>query len=257
MAKEKIRIDGIESLINELGGNENEFVKLAINASYFFDNKLVNQRNNDILDAIKKNEALPARISIGKGNYNNTLPEKGDKCDFKINGEPIIIKNDNGEEKRENILIKIDKDNNEEVRRYINKETGYTIAQGRKNSIFQNYNISHIWGNAFDPRYFTSLWNIVFIPSWANSLMDKPSCPIGSLESKMKNTYKTICKKMYFENKEMKDWLKNISLENLANEDLEEADIVKGTYKIHIIKGKENKKRVSFEREDTFKEIEI
>jgi len=92
--------------------------------------------------------------------------------------------------------VDIDMDGNRAVRELITKETGVTVAQG-KDSILQNTIISHVWGRAYDPRYFTSLWNIVLIPAWANSLMDKEDAPKGTLASKMRATYMTICTQLY------------------------------------------------------------
>ena len=70
---------------------------------------------------------------------------------------------------------------------------------GGEDSIFQNYIISHIWGRAFDPRYFTSLWNVVIIPAWANPLMDKIQPEEGSPASILQSTFMAICHKLYFE----------------------------------------------------------
>lgn len=93
--------------------------------------------------------------------------------------------------------IIIDNDGNAEVRSLINKKTGYLVSAGKEN-IFQNYRISHVWGRAFDPRYFTNLWNIVIVPSWANDLLDKPNAINGSLESRLQSTIMKICKLLYF-----------------------------------------------------------
>jgi hypothetical protein len=38
---------------------------------------------------------------------------------------------------------------------------------------YQNYIISHVWGLASHPLFFSSLWNIVLIPAHFNYLMDK------------------------------------------------------------------------------------
>lgn len=90
----------------------------------------------------------------------------------------------------------LDEDNNTLVRALINKKTGYKISGGA-GSQFKNYNISHIWGEAYDPRCFTNLWNIVIVPAWANSLLDKNSDDEDSIEYKLKETFKKICVKLY------------------------------------------------------------
>ena len=96
-----------------------------------------------------------------------------------------------------NISIEKDADNNQNVRKIIKGYTGYTVGEG-KGSIFQNYIISHIWGHAYDPRYFTSLWNIVLIPAWANPLMDKVNPDQESVASMLQSTFQKICEELYF-----------------------------------------------------------
>lgn len=97
-----------------------------------------------------------------------------------------------------------DNDGNAKVRSLITTKTGYTVSAGKDN-IFQNYRISHVWGRAFDPRYFTNLWNIVIVPSWANDLLDKPNARQGTLESKLKSTIMKICEMLYFDEFSEKD----------------------------------------------------
>ena len=95
-----------------------------------------------------------------------------------------------------NIPVKLDGDGNKQVRDIIKEKTGYTISSGRK-CIFQNYIISHLWGKAYDPRYFTNFWNIVIVPAWANSLLDKESGDEDSIEFKLKDMFKKICVALY------------------------------------------------------------
>ena len=200
------KIDGIESIIKSLG-TEEAFIKLAVESSYFFDPDLVNARNCELSELIKMSictsselkgdlKRVPARKSDSDNNYKDI--EKSDSDDNYKDIEKIYTINTikDGKEITVEISVEIDKDGNKAVRELINDKTGYTIGQG-KDSIFQNYNLSHVWGKAYDPRYFTSLWNIVVIPSWANHLMDKEAPEQGSIASKMINTYKKICIKLY------------------------------------------------------------
>lgn len=41
--------------------------------------------------------------------------------------------------------------------------------------------ISHIWGQAFRPYLFTSLWNVVIVPAYLNDLLDKHADNAGIL----------------------------------------------------------------------------
>ena len=263
------KLDGMDILISEKGIND--FVRLAIAGSYFFDPELVKEANMELLEDFKnsieigkaietdtwkciasskdedirnfvenikgdidqekkdnlqkvnkfinnltkeqvkdtidgkdsqleqlntyRNELinglayLKARYTIdGKIVKNNKKLKKGDKAVYTIK-DPIS-------NKELKYRVHIDIDGNRFVRNLINEKTGIIVSQG-KNSILQNTIISHIWGRAYDPRYFTSLWNIVLIPAWANSLMDKEDAPEGTLASKMRATYMKICTELY------------------------------------------------------------
>ena len=175
------KIDGVRVLIEILG--EAKFIKLVIENSYFFDKKIVDDQRNDIFKKLGK-QPIPARktTKTQSGNPGVGVNTKIGNLDiYQINGC--------------NIPIVLDKDGNEQVRKLIKSKTGYTISEG--NCIFKNYIISHIWGKAYDPRYFTNFWNIVIVPAWANSLLDKNSDDKDSIEYKLKETFKKICVELY------------------------------------------------------------
>ena len=134
--------------------------------------------------------------------------------------------------------MEIDPNNNYYVCQLINNLTNLNLGSG-KNAIIQNTIISHVWGRAYDPRYFRSLWNIVLIPAWANSLMDKERAAEHTLASKMRATCMAICSILYrdaFENKKFWESFDLSESPSIANK----KDIVKGEYTINIIKGKQN-----------------
>ena len=174
------KIDGMESLLKILG--EDGFIKAVIENAYFFSPRLVHSRFEELSRLILDGKDVPARRSMQDNIY-------------RIEGERRFFV-DKGFE----CPVKLDKDGNAEVRRIINTTTGYTISQGKK-SIFQNYCISHIWGRAYDPRYFTSLWNLAIVPAWANSMMDKmvdeESDELKDLAAKLKSTVETVCWHLY------------------------------------------------------------
>ena len=175
------KIDGVRVLIDILG--EETFIKLVIENSYFFDKKIVDDQRNDIFKKLGK-QPIPARKTTKTQSGNPGVGENtkiGNLDIYQINGC--------------NIPVKLDGDGNEQVRKLIKSKTGYTISEG--NCIFKNYIISHIWGKAYDPRYFTNFWNIVIVPAWANSLLDKNSDDEDSIEYKLKETFKKICVKLY------------------------------------------------------------
>ena len=202
-------------------------------------NKLINllsneeyKENKEKLNKIKKEFSkkmcyLKARYTIDENiiGQKNKL-RKGDKAVYKFDDNYY--------------RVDIDVDGNRAVRELITKKTGITVAQG-KGSILQNTIISHIWGRAYDPRYFTSLWNIVLIPAWANSLMDKEDAPEGTLASKMRATYMKICSELY---KEVTFPSNPVNEEPYGNyltglpAIKNDGDIISGDYTFNIIKAK-------------------
>lgn len=176
------KIDGVRVLIDILG--EAKFIKSVIENSYFFDKKIVEDQRKDILNKLGK-QPIPARKTTKKQSGINGVGiniKIGNRDKYQINGC--------------NIPVELDGDGNKQVRDIIKEKTGYTISSGKK-CIFQNYIISHLWGKAYDPRYFTNFWNIVIVPAWANSLLDKESDDEDSIEYKLKEMFKKICVKLY------------------------------------------------------------
>lgn len=179
------KIDGFRVLVDKLG--EKEFIRLAVEESYFFSEDLVKARYNEIYKNLGK-KPLPARKTTKK---QKGIPGIGINIDKNSN----IYYQINGKE----IPVKLDPDGNQQVRKIIKEKTGYTLCEG-SSSIFRNYIISHIWGKAYDPIYFTSFWNIVLVPAWVNSLLDKNSTDQDSIEYKLKETFKKICVELYIKN---------------------------------------------------------
>ncbi|PJI23978.1 hypothetical protein CTM59_07365 [Prevotella intermedia] len=179
------KIDGFRVLVDRLG--EKEFIRLAVEESYFFSEDLVKARYNEIYKNLGK-KPLPARKTTKK---QKGIPGIGINIDKNSN----IYYQINGKE----IPVKLDPDGNQQVRKIIKEKTGYTLCEG-SSCIFRNYIISHIWGKAYDPIYFTSFWNIVLVPAWVNSLLDKNSTDQDSIEYKLKETFKKICVELYIKN---------------------------------------------------------
>lgn len=205
---DQYQIDGVSELIDLLGG-ANAFIKKAIENSYFFAPYIVASRAQTIEELYKANEPIPARWQ-GERVSGIRAQEGYNYCDIDTNG-------------------------NNKVRQVIEEITGYRVSSG-KTSIFTNYKISHIWGKAQNPRYFTNLWNLVLVPAWANDLLDKATATNGSIASKMLNTYKAICLKYY-----------NINSLNLINIGITDSqlaintkDVVKDIYTFKSIAGKKN-----------------
>ena len=216
------KIDGIVALANEIG--EDKFIKWAIEQSYFFDPIIVADRMNKLIkDLGNKTTPLPAR----KTTKNDKDAEEG-YSHSKMGGNIYYI------EGNIKIPVTLSKDGNDFVRSLISNETGFTVGAGKDN-IFQNYIISHLWGRAYDPRYYTNFWNIVLVPAWANSLLDKNG-EEGSLASKLKATFMAISKKLYMAKEVNWNGL-NMTEPQIPNKD----DVRKGDYSIKILCKKDNK----------------
>lgn len=215
------KIDGIVALANEIG--EDKFIKLAIEQSYFFAPDIVAERMNKLIVDLDKTTPLPAR----KTTKNDKDAEEG-YFHSEMGGNTYYI------EGNIKIPITLSKDGNDFVRSLISNETGFTVGAG-KNTIFQNYIISHLWGRAYDPRYYTNFWNIVLVPAWANSLLDKNG-EEGSLASKLKATFMAISKKLYMAKGVNWNGL-NMTEPQIPNNN----DVRKGDYSIKILCKKDNK----------------
>lgn len=221
------KIDGIVALANEIG--EDKFITWAIEQSYFFAPDIVAERMNKLIEDLEnKTTPLPAR----KTTKNDKDAEEG-YFHSEIDGNTYYIDGDI------KIPVTLSKDGNDFVRSLISNETGFTIGAGKDN-IFQNYIISHLWGRAYDPRYYTNFWNIVLVPAWANSLLDKNG-EEGSLASKLKATFMAISKKLYSKKLYMAKGVNwnglNMTEPKIPNKD----DVRKGDYSIKILCKKDNK----------------
>ena len=216
------KIDGIVALANEIG--EDKFITWAIEQSYFFAPDIVAERMNKLIEDLEnKTTPLPAR----KTTKNDKDAEEG-YSHSKMGGNIYYI------EGNIKIPVTLSKDGNDFVRSLISNETGFTVGAGKDN-IFQNYIISHLWGRAYDPRYYTNFWNIVLVPAWANSLLDKNG-EEGSLASKLKATFMAISKKLYMAKGVNWNGL-NMTEPKIPNKD----DVRKGDYSIKILCKKDNK----------------
>lgn len=211
------KIDSFDGLILELErerNGESDFIKFAVEQSFFFGPKIVDKRLDEVVKLFNEEQRQSVEkleeISMGtkllfarkteddskkKGEYKSivkSIDPKNKKAKYRKVG--FFVDKD----KNIRIPVEIDVDGNNEVRRLINEYTGFTIGQG-KNSIFQNYIISHLWGNAYDPRYFTNFWNIAIVPAWVNSLLDKEEDNDDSdnLINKLKATFKNIAIDLY------------------------------------------------------------
>lgn len=183
----------------------NNFIEIAIESTLFFDAELVLARQNTLeqLFMAQKPASIPARC------WRNTQPTN-----------PLVLPDYAG---------------NNYTRKVIKQFTGYEVSGS--SAQITGYHISHIWGMATDPGFFTSLWNIALIPAWANHLMDILNPAPNSLASQMQNTVKAICHKLYDMNN-----LNFAKLQIPTPPTFAGGDVMHGVYTISIICGKNKQK---------------
>lgn len=207
--------NGLESLLAKFGSQE-DFVKAVVENSYFFSSSSAENVHKSLCTKLQNNTRLHARKS----------------ADGKVQSNGMFHNINENSQKVLNIPISIDPTGNRYVQDIIFDQTGYTVSCGRR-SIFQNFIISHIWGKAYDPRYFTNLWNLAIVPAWGNFLLDKSDSQ-DELTLKMINTFKAIAIKQYSMNK------LNWQSIGLCRKSMRPSRnyVVSGIYSIHIIENK-------------------
>ena len=238
------KVDGMDSLIEFV--KEDKFVKLAIESSYFFSPELVKKRVDEIANYICKKEEvdpafdkydikyLPARYSSkedAEDGVHEPVVEEG-KVYFKLQNAAqrlcvIYQEGARGKNKECGANTCGGGNGNARVCQLINDRTGYALGATSDKKHFRNFIISHIWGHAIDPRYFTNLWNIVIVPAWANHLLDKDE--EGTLASTFKATIQKIITELYDFNNI--DWASiQMTSPSYNNE-----EVISGRYQINII----------------------
>ena len=239
------KVDGMDSLIEYI--STKQFIKLAIESSYFFSPKLVKERVDEIKDYINmhkkvdpafsagnyKVKYLPARYSEANGGHERD--ESAGEVYFKLQNAAqrlcvIYQEGARGKNKECGGNTCGGGNGNARVCQLIKDRTGYDLGATTNKKHFRNFIISHIWGHAIDPRYFTNLWNIVIVPAWANHLLDKDE--EGTLASTFKATIQKIITELYDFNNI--DWA---SIQ-MTPPSYNNKEVISGRYQINIIEQK-------------------
>ena len=236
------KVDGMDSLIEYI--STKQFIKLAIESSYFFSPKLVKERVDEIKDYINmhkkvdpafsagnyKVKYLPARYSEANGGHERD--ESAGEVYFKLPNASqrlcvIYQEGARGKNKECGGNTCGGGNGNARVCQLIKDRTGYDLGTTTNKKHFRNFIISHIWGHAIDPRYFTNLWNIVIVPAWANHLLDKDE--EGTLASTFKATIQKIITELYDFN--------NINWASIqmTPPSYNNKEVISGRYQINII----------------------
>lgn len=240
------KVDGMDSLIEYI--KEEKFVKLAIESSYFFSPDLVAERFEEIKEYICQQKVvdpafdkeqykvkfLPARYSSKEDGVHEPVEEEG-KVYFNLPNASqrlcvIYQEGARGKNKECGANTCGGGNGNARVCQLIKDRTGYDLGTTTNKKHFRNFIISHIWGHAIDPRYFTNLWNIVIVPAWANHLLDKDEK--GTLASTFKATIQKIITELYDFNNF--DWA---SIQ-MTPPSYNNKEVISGRYQINIIEQK-------------------
>lgn len=244
------KVDGMDSLIEYI--STKQFIKLAIESSYFFSPDLVVERFEEIKEYICQQKDVDPAFKDKKESFVKYLParytSKEDstdaadgvhECDqtlgkvyFKLSKESqrlcvIYQEGARGKNTKCGGNTCGGGNGNARVCQLIKDRTGYDLGTTTNKKHFRNFIISHIWGHAIDPRYFTNLWNIVIVPAWANHLLDKDE--EGTLASAFKATIQKIITKLYQYNSY--DW-KSIEMDEPT---CKEEEVLHGNYHINTI----------------------
>lgn len=221
-----VAFDGMQILFDKFDTVE-DFVRFVISGCVFFQKEDVIKRFKEMSAMIAENEPLPARRSTRSCFYGKKLERKT---------QVVIFNDGNGNA----INTMIDGNGNANVDKLIRDTTGYNLkgSQSRKPDMI-NLKISHIWGRAYHPSYFTSLWNIVLVPLFANDLLDKPSANSGDhfYGSLLLNTIKALIIKLYDLDKLDWDELKITERPSIN----EKIDVLHGVYGIKMFNKKDEK----------------
>ena len=238
------KVDGMDSLIEYI--KEEKFVKLAIESSYFFSPDLVAERFEEIKEYICQQKVvdpafdkydikyLPARYSSKEDGVHEPVEEEG-KVYFNLPNASqrlcvIYQEGARGKNKECGANTCGGGNGNARVCQLIKDRTGYDLGTTTNKKHFRNFIISHIWGHAIDPRYFTNLWNIVIVPAWANHLLDKDE--EGTLASTFKATIQKIITELYDFNNI------NWSSIQMTPPSYNNKEVISGRYQINIIEQK-------------------
>ena len=173
-----------------------------VQKSYFLKPESVDRRHQEIVELIQNNDKLPTRFSSKDDSYKE---ENGDVAHFatdRIANRATLQSRIMTQCFGRSVPVIVDKDGNYEIRNIIERFSGARVSQGRlRNNIYFAI-ISHIWGEAYNPLCFSNLWNIVIVPDYVNSILDKaeidhPTNFIDESINYVKAYYKELCYKMY------------------------------------------------------------
>lgn len=207
--KEKEIIDGLDFLVDILF-EEKDFIQQIISAIYFIDKESVECINKKLISDYKSGKKLPVRFSQKDSAYIKQNDVRKTTYRFENRKEAVSktredsfyssLRNDESK-----ILIVVDSDGNQAVRKNIKEKTGHVVSYGEQSTVI-NSMLCHVWDKTNDPLYFSLLWNITIIPLSLAFITDKnedslykdsPNDRNKKLIKTVKNLIKAIAIKLY------------------------------------------------------------
>ncbi len=186
-------MNGTNSLV-ALFENEDKFIEHFISCTKFFTPQDVKERAVKMLEEIESNNQLPVRYSLKiKENFSCSQGKvgaiKNRKHAMTFSRDYELTHDLRG------IRVECDATGNKNVVDCIKEYTGYSISTGKTSNLI-NYTIGHVWARTDDPLFFTSLWNIVIVPTYLGFILDKPQDQ-HKLNANIQGIIKAVCLKLY------------------------------------------------------------
>ncbi len=164
------KYNGIKELAELFKNSHFSLINYMISHSLFPEPDLVKQRAKEIAQLIENNDKIPARFSTGNNYYDVNCTKvkfqsRKEGCDKTNQGDFYFAEN--------GIKVQIDSNGNKTICDYLADNTSINITSGSSQRNCYGYMISHIWGRAINPLFFSNFWNIVLIPQFVSFILDK------------------------------------------------------------------------------------
>lgn len=193
--------NGFNSLYN-LIKSENEFVEFFVMNTLFIHPDYIEKQADEMLERIDKNEKIPVRFSQKMKEYFKSEDKRISTIKNRRDAVNFSRDFDFYSKIRPDIKVEFDSTGNKFVVDAIEKYTNCRVSTSQSHII--NYSISHVWGKTNDPLFFSSLWNIVLVPSYLNPIMDKPKHQ-HELNGHIQSLIRSICIELYNPNSLLED----------------------------------------------------
>ena len=184
--------NGIKKLAELFKSAHLSLINYMVSHSLFPKPELAEQRAKEIAQQLVNNDKVWARFSTGNNYY-----DVNRKIVYFQKRKEGVDKTNQGDYffKENGIKVKIDSNGNKKICDYLANNTKINISSGNSQRNCYGYMISHIWGNAINPLFFSNFWNIVLTPQFVSFILDKGD-EMASIKYS-KELYKAIAYVLY------------------------------------------------------------